>query len=293
MKWPLELKWRRGKDLPFGVRRAHTVVLDEKLYIGGGFAKDGNDQYVVIQYDLPTETCSLLPNNTSMWFSMASVNGQLLLAGGSSNSQGIQVWNPDDCCWVPSSYPNMLDSKMHFAAVGYRNYVIFLCGFYHKNTVEILNCSTNQWYRAQPVPVGGHYMTSAVTNECVHISASDWNDHQSHVFSAHLPSLISNAETPNQTSTTPLWQELPTPPDGGPTLLALSNHLLVVGGKGYSRNLYCYDPKNKTWNKCGELPVGLWASSCAVLPSGELFVAGGEKAGSAGGSQEVWIGKIA
>ena len=34
-------------------------------------------------------------------------------------------------------------------------------------------------------------------------------------------------------------------------------------------------PSSKSWIKAGELPTGRLACTCTVLPSGEVFVAGG------------------
>ena len=46
LKWPISLKWRRGKDLLFGVRFAKAIVLNENVYIGGCAFDD--DQFYVI-----------------------------------------------------------------------------------------------------------------------------------------------------------------------------------------------------------------------------------------------------
>ena len=133
-------------------------------------------------------------------------------------------------------------------------------------------------------------MTAVIISEYVYyISSYSWSDGWPHVFSAHLPTLISNAT--RNTTTGPTWQELPSPPVHGPTLLALQNHLLLVGGRGRRKELYRYEAEGKKWSKCGELPVGMYAPSCAVLPSGELLVAGGEVEG-VGYSQQVWVGSL-
>ena len=55
------------------------------------------------------------------------------------------------------------------------------------------------------------------------------------------------------------------------------------------KELYRYEAEGKKWSVCGQLPVGMWAPSCAVLPSGELFVAGGKVEGVWWYSQQVWV----
>ena len=272
--------------MPFGVKYAHTVVLNRKVYIGGGIASCGRNEYVVMEYDPDNGGCSLQESATC-YFGMASVNDKLVLAGGDGDSTEIQVWNR---CWMIDHYPKMPTGRGNPAAVGYRNYFIVACGGNCTDKVEILDCSTHQWYSAQSVPVGGRYMTSAVVNEYVFISAYLWKDGMSHVLSAHLPTLIANATS--SATTDQIWQELPSLPVKAPTLLALQNHLLLVGGWGKRKELYSYDPEGKKWSECGELPVGMSATSCAVLPSGELFIAGGLVDDVVENSQQVWIGTL-
>ncbi len=245
--------------------------------MGGGFAREDNNEYMVMRYDPSRGEWSQLPKSTERWFAMTSVKDQLLLAGGGGDSTAIQLWDCEGHRWNTQHYPRMPTGRTQSAAVGYQQYLIVACGS-NKDTVEVLDCSTHQWYSAQPVPVGGDRMTAVIIVDYMFISSYNWSDDQPHVFSAHLPTLISNAT--HNTTTGPTWQELLPSPVCGPTLLALQNHLLLVGGrevggKGRRKELYRYDAEGKKWSKCGEFPVGMYAPSCAVLPSGELLVAGG------------------
>ena len=266
--------------------------------MGGGFARENNNKYIVMRYDPSSGEWSQLPKSTERLLAMASVKDQLLLAGGWEGSTAIQLWDSEGHRWNTQHYPRMPTGRSSPAAVGYQHYLIVACGN-HKDTVEVLDCSTHLWYSAQPVPVGGRLMTAVIISDYVYISSYSWSDVQSHVFSAHLPTLISNAT--RNTTTDPTWQELPSPPVGAPTLLALQNHLLLVGGEvgkwevgGWEvrEELYRYEAEGKKWSKCGELPVRMWAPSCAVLPSGELLVAGGHMEGVGMCSQQVWIGSL-
>ena len=257
--------------------------------MGGGFAGGDNNEYIVMRYDPSSGEWPQLPKSTECYFAMASVKDQLLLAGGLGGSTAIQLWDSEGHHWTTQHYPRMPTGRTQSAAVGYQQYLIVACGN-DKDTVEVLDCSTHQWYSAQPVPVGGVGMTAVIISDYIYISSYVWSDYQPHVFSAHLPTLISNATC--NTTTGPTWQELPSPPVRGPTLLALQNHLLLVGGRGVRKELYRYEGEGKKWSKCGELPVGMWAPSCAVLPSGELLVAGGKVEGVGRCSQQVWVGSL-
>ena len=276
--------------MPFGVECAQTALLKGQVHIGGGLAEEGSNECVVVQYNSTTGEWSQLPKSTECYFAMASVKDQLLLAGGGGGSTAVQLWDSEGHRWNTQYYPRMPTGRPFSAAVGYQQYLIVACGYPYKDTVEVLDCSTHQWYSAQPVPVGGSGMTAVIISDYVYISSYPWRGGQPHVFSAHLPTLISNAT--RNTTTGPTWQELPSPPVGGPTLLVLQKHLLLVGGWEVSKELYRYEAEGKKWSKCGELPVGMLAPSCAVLPSGELLVAGGAVEGVGSYSQQVWVGSL-
>ena len=53
LKLPLQLTWRCGPDMPFGMSSGiQSAVVQEKVYVGGGDADRIADQYTVMQYDI-------------------------------------------------------------------------------------------------------------------------------------------------------------------------------------------------------------------------------------------------
>lgn len=40
------------------------------------------------------------------------------------------------------------------------SYLVVACGYHHKIEIEILNSCSSTWFRAEPVPVGGHCTSS-------------------------------------------------------------------------------------------------------------------------------------
>ena len=253
----------------------------------------GNDltSYDVVQYNPESGDWRKLPRSPVRLFAMTSLNGQLVLAGGIADDARIRVWDSGRSEWV-HPYPPMPTGRGWSAAVGYQNYLIVACGFPNKDVVEVLNSSSGRWYSAQPVPVGGHNMSSVVVGDRWYLSSfGGWRDRKEHIFWAHLPTLTSSA-TSAHTSTASIWHELPTPPVEEPTLLALQGHLLLVGGRGCKQEIHRYDPETSQWRECGRLPVGMYAPCCAVLPSGDLMVAGGATEDTKTYSKRMWIGNI-
>ena len=291
--WPLPLQWRRGKDLPIEIRYNNAIILNGIVYVGGGDWTAGVE-YIVQQYNPESGKWSKLPRAPVVGFAMTSLNGQLVLAGGNVIGAGgkagrndrITVWDSGRGEWA-HPYPPMPTRRSMSAAVGYQNYLIVACGFIYRDTVEVLDSSSGRWYSAQPLPVGGHKMSSVVVGDRWYLSSFYWKDYKPRIFCAHLSTLISSATSAAHANAASIWQELPTPP-ADPTLLALQGHLLLVGGGGYGQELRRYEPEARQWMACGQLPVGLSGPSCAVLPSGELMVAGGE----GGFCKRVWLGSI-
>ena len=223
---------------------------------------------------------------------MTSLNCQLVLAGGSGDGDArITVWDSGRSKWV-HPYPPMPIGRSQSAAVGYQNYIIVACGGWYRSEVKVLNSSSGRWYSTQPVPVGGHRMSSVVVGDRWYLSSfGRWKDGKKHIFWAHLPTLTSSA-TSAHTTTEHIWHELPTPPVADPTLLALQGRLLLVGGRGYVQEIHRYDQETRQWRVCEQLPVGMKAPCCAVLPSGDLMVAGGVTGDTKKLSKRMWIAKI-
>ena len=75
-------------------------------------------------------------------------------------------------------------------------------------------------------------------------------------------------------STPSPWQTLPDTPLEHSTVLVLNGALLAVGGL-LSSAIHLYQPSNSSWVNVGDLPTEQSNCACIVLPSGEIFVAGG------------------
>ena len=288
LQWPLSLNWRKGKDIPTDkLLLASAVVINGVVYCGGSDPRSN----VVIQYNPESGDWSELPRSPVKGFAMTSLNGQLVLAGGYGDDTRITVWDSGRSKWV-HPYPPMPTGRAGSAAVGYQNYLIVACGSGYRSEVEVLDSSSGRWYSAQPVPVGGHWISSVVVGDRWCLSSfGGWKDEKEHILWAHLPTLTSSA-TSAQTTTERIWHELPTPPVEQPTLLALQGHLLLVGGLGYVHEIHHYDQETRQWRVCGQLAVGMEYPCCTELPSGDLMVAGGTTGDTETESQRMWIAKI-
>jgi hypothetical protein len=267
------------------LQQGSAVTINGVVYCGGhSILRDS-----VVQYNPVSEEWTELSRPPVRGFAMASFNDQLVLAGCDAK---IRAWDDGSREWL-CPYPPMRTEHGLAAAVGYHNYLIVACGFQHKQEVDVLDSSSGTWFTGQQVPMGGHAMSSVVVDDRWYLSSfGGWKDETEHIFWAHLPTLTTSA-TSAQTTIDSIWYELPMPPVVQPSLLALQGHLLVVGGgEGYIKEIYRYDTETSQWRECGQLPVGMGAHCCALLPSGELMVAGGVTGNTRAISKRTWTGKI-
>ena len=293
MKLPLKLKWRRGKDLPFGMRDyPRAVVFKEKVYIGGGGAYSDRERTVlVIVYDPKQDSYDTLPPYTYKHFSMAVVNNQLVLVGGMDVQTGkttnkLGVWNEQSKKWT-HPLPPMTTACCLLSVATHNNRWLVVMGGTGDTTrlsrVEILDTTDHEskrWYHAASLPQPlGRVPPAIIGNMCYLLGGfTEGGEPSEKVFSVCLDDLISQAVSQPASGRAPPtpspWQSLPDTPLYYSTALALNGALLAFGGQ-WSTAIYHYQPSSRSWIKAGELPTGRSQCTCTVLPSGDLYVAGG------------------
>ncbi len=282
---PRAFHWRRGRDLQFGTSQARAVVLNGKVYVGGGDAVKDEDNFFIQVYAPGRGGWSRLPKCPVRWFAMAVVNEQLVLVGCHSRDYRPQsaflVWDSPSQRWT-SPYPNLPTAQRSPAAVGYQHFLVVAGGWggrSYQTTFEILNTSTKQWYTAAPLPVGCSDLTPALVGDTLYLLGG-WSGHSSpnkRLFSTSLPALVSHA-TSTPPALPPTWEVTDVELTHS-TAVSLHNSLLAVGGEddrnGHSSAIRLYNHQTKRWTEVGYVPAVLCQCSCAVLSSGELVVLGG------------------
>ena len=288
----LKLKWRRGKDLPFRiVEHPSMVVLKGKVYIGG-YAYKLNDveKRTVIVYDPQKDSCSTLPPYVHYYFSMAVVNNQLVLVGGTDSkdvdSNKLGVWDESSMAWT-HPFPPMTTACSRPTTVTHKDRWLIVIGgdggARDLSRVEILDTFSKQWHHSTPMPESlecSHTLTASIGSTC-YLMGGYVPSSQKRVLSVFLDELVSQAQVVSVRShpAPSPWQTLPDTPLKFSAPLALNGTLLAVGGetKQYyeARNtIYAYHPERKEWVKVGEMPIERAKCSCIVLPSGEIMVIG-------------------
>ena len=257
-----------------------AVILQRKVYIGGGYAVNDSDACTVQVYDVERDEWSRLPRHQYMQFGMTILESHLTLVGGRDPlarkaTNQLAVFDTMSHNWT-YPYPPMPTPRRNPAISTYDMWLLVAGGDDRESlaTVELLNISTKQWLAVSPLPTPCSYMTSAVLQE-------DWYVvmQSKEVFRVSLPDIVSQTvdqSTASKSAT--LWHRLPDTPLENSTAIAVRGSLLTVGGYDDGRriaDIHLYQPESKKWTKVGELPNARHFCSCVVLPNGELLVAGG------------------
>ena len=269
-----------------------VVVFKEKVYIGGGYISSARKAKTVMVYDLKQDSYDTLPPYTYQFFSMAVVNNQLVLVGGYDEEQTnkLGVWNEHSKSWTHPLPPMTTACNTPSVATHNNRWLVVMGGYDGNNyfsRVEILDTTeSRQWYQAASLPKPlWDVLPATIGNMCYLLGGYTTGAASSKkVFSVCLDDLISQAVSqPTASASTPPtpspWQSLPDTPLNYSTALAFNGALLAVGGSyPGSTAIYHYQPSSRSWIKAGELPTGRCRFTCTVLPSGDLYVAGGDGA---------------
>ena len=282
------------------------VILKGKVYIGGGYVRNGIELKTVIVYDPLKDSCSTLPSYAYYYFSMAVVNNQLTLVGGkdSINYNGtnkLGVWDESSTRWT-SPFPPMTTACSRPTMVTHKDRWLIVIGgdggTGRLSRVEILDTFSKQWHSSTPMPKlleCSHTLAATIGSTCYlmggYLSCSTVSYQNSkRVLSVSLDELVSQAQASKfSASSLPIaptpspWQILPDIPLEFSAPVAVNGTLLAVGGnsKAYfnpwpslRNTIYAYHPESKKWVKAGEMSTERAKCSCIVLPSGEIMVVG-------------------
>ena len=267
----LPLSWKR-MSMPSGVIDAQMVVLDGKVYIGGGGA-ESND-YLILEYTINTGLWKEMETPV-MWFGMAVVKDRLIITGGQDRQCSLtnQVWVLDNGTWT-QPFPAMPTARRCSSAVGYKGWLLVVGGSDgdRPNCVEVLDTNTKCWFTASPTPTDASRYLLTVIQDTLYVA---WRNT---IFSVSIPILISDAMLSGKVhKTVSKWQRLPNTLTFRPAITSFHGYLFTVGAwQAPSSAIAMYLPLTEQWLSVAQLPTPRCVCTCVFLPeTAELMVVGG------------------
>ena len=271
--------------MPFTmINYTQSVIIQEMMYVGGGYASRDNNTYIVMTYNIISQEWSQLPQYTARYFTMTVIHNKLTLVGGRDHNNRdtnvLGVWDADGRKWT-HPYTPMPTPRCNSSAAVYRQLLIVaggLCGGTTIPSVEVLEFSSNQWYGAPSTPVPWSHMRSAVAGDTWYLMGGFGDGRRTEkVYSVSLSVLTSHIKNTSER----IWKTISYLKLYHSTPVCMGESLLAVGGrKTHSfeavSTILCYTPDGDgQWTEVGQLPMPLYDSICTMTSNSRVLVAGG------------------
>ena len=282
MTFPLQLDWRRGPDLPLSMSiYIQSVEVDGTVYVGGGHADKGVDNYTVMAYSMQTCKWHTLPPYSARWFAMTTINNKVIVVGGYHNHSVVNqlgVWKTDSKQWT-RPFPAMPTPRSSPSATSYKHWLVVAGGYREESlsTVEVLDIDNKQWSTAPSTPIPWLDMKSTITGDTWylmggrHVFATNTTDG----YSVCLEALVSHSAS----DSSKIWNKIAPLNCNCSSPLSLGGYLLALGGRDIKKKcpvstIQHYVPQTNTWVSAGELPHPVYGTTC-IVTAGRLRVFGG------------------
>ena len=257
-----------------------SVIIQEMMYVGGGGAYLTNNMFIVMTYNIISQEWSQLPQYTARYFAMTVIHNKLTLAGGldrnDRDTSVLGVWDADGRKWT-HPYTPMPTPHSYSSVVVYRQWLIVAGGWSggtRTPSVEVLDISSNQWYRAPSTPVPWSSMLSAVVGDTWYLMGGYDNGRTDQVYSVSLSVLITHI---NNTSAR-IWNTISSLGLRCSTPVCMGKSLLAVGGsKSLSgedvSTILHFIPDRNEWREVGQLTAPLYDVACSLTSNNHFLVA--------------------
>jgi len=276
------------------MRRAHATVLNDTLYIGGGYCPTANDQYFMFSYKLTDDQWKKLPVLPQCHGVPTNIDDKICYIGGMdyfthrSTNKVITLQNDH---WT-KMYPNMIEARQRHAVVSYQQYTIVAGGAGRDqstlNTIEVFNCNNYQWKIVSThLPHPMRNISATTCNHSFIITGYDDADdrHYNGTFIITIDSLVGREQHSLTISTSEddKWSELCQTPYWSTVIVPNISPPVIIGGDNEQgkavNNISLYDDSSNSWRTVSSLPISCARATVATI-NNIIIVAGGHTDGS-------------
>ena len=277
--------------MPFGIcGYVQSVVVQGKVYIGGGSSVISDNNFIVMEYDIDSGKWDKLARYKTCLFAMTAINNQLVLVGGRqsdfSASRLLGLWRADSKKWI-HPYPDMPTACHSLSVITYQEWLVVIGGksdILKLSSVNVmkLNTTSKQWHTVStaPAPIAMSHMWTAVVGDlCYFMGGMDNGIDTDVVYSVSLPALISQVNSKEEKDPQ-IWKRISGLGLHYSTPLSIGGSLLALGGRDVKDGrpvtaILHYRPETGEWVKVGDLPSPRYDCTCERITDGEILVAGG------------------
>ena len=261
-----------------------SVVINNYVYVGGGYTNNDLDECTVMKLDLLKDQSTKLPQYSAMHFAIVSHSNQLILVGGRdlvSRKGTNQIAAFESEKWI-QLHPPMKIARISAVAVSFKTLLIVAGGWdEHGRTasVEVLDMASVErgWFYTESLPNPQSELKSAIIRNTLYLFGGyRYTGPSKTVQKFDLDNAIK--AIPKQISPQ-FWEDIGGSPLELSAPVSVGSSLLTFGGRLDEQpqsSVYACQPESKRWVKVGDLPGARYSCTCSLLPSGEIFIAGGQ-----------------
>ena len=269
-------------DLPIPTCTASAVMINDHIYVCGGFCGDVDLACQVQVYDVNLNVWGTLPHSPQYNSQGVAIDGKLVLIGGcEAASKGItnlvSTWTGQE--WQ-QDLPPMPTKRVRPGVTTYHTFVVVAGGSAKDkqtllSSIDVLNITTRQWWTPTnlqlPRPMFRMQCTISSAHLCVasaHISYDVATGASTNVNDVwQLPvTALEKVLIPGDDDTPHQWTEVASTPYFNSAILQDTAHIVAVGGNKSGEpksDIFVYNPDRDVWSKVGQL--GVPRARCAVV----------------------------
>ena len=252
---------------------AKAVVVDSRVYIGGGVTLRGEENRFLCYNSLNNEWKELARCPVSS-YGLTLFQEHLIAVGGIAEEKLSDVLYEYENEWKQADIPHLLTARHSLVAVSHDDFLITCGGKGAEvcNIVEVYSSNSKTWFPSCPLPHPAYNLSCTVINEQLFILGgfSKMSQMNNKVFYTDLKSLTSPSST---------WAKIPNIPLSRCTAANLGGCLAAIGGqKSNKTKIHVYSELVKNWlpyNSVLKRRDSFIAPAVAELETGELLLFGG------------------
>jgi N-acetylneuraminic acid mutarotase len=280
--------WEMRAPVPQPRTEVSAAALDGKIYLIGGFAKEGVTSRVEM-YDPATDRWTLRASIPVALHhaAAAALNGKLYVVGG---LEGGRSWKPSSGLWEYDPRTDRWSAKREMPTargalgVGVWEGKLYAVGglgatrpfelLGNSGANEVYDPATDQWQKKAPLPTPRDHLAVAVVNGKIHAIGGRFNsDYSENLALHHLYDPAMDR-----------WSEAaPLPkPRSGIASAVLNGKIHVFGGEapqGTFADNDAYDPAANKWQSAPPMPTPRHGLGAATVGDRIFVIAGGPRPG--------------
>ena len=281
-----KIKWTKCNDLPVGMSSSYATIIDDVVYIGGGYCPVDNEKWYIFMYHLKENKWTRIPTRLPQCGGVVvNINKKLTVLGGWDSityRSTNKVLTLQDHHWT-SLYSDMNSARCRPAVSSHQHYIIVAGGKNHDNvmldSMEIYNISTNQWTISKtclPKPMWS--ISAATCNDSLVITGYNSKDggRSNGVYITTMDNIIDHSTTSSSADDNK-WTQLADTPYWRTTIVPHTTPPVIVGGDKQDNttdDIMAYDDSTNSWRTVSSLPIKCCHSTIITLPK-SIIMAGG------------------